>query len=253
MEKNKIVIFGATESAKLSHFYFTHDSPYEVVAFTIDREYIKANEYCGLPLVPFEEIESLYPPSAYKMFVAIQFGRVNRTRAEKYTEVKAKGYDLVSYISSKAITWPELVVGDNCFIGEGSNIFPFVKIGNNVFIVSSFIGHDSIIKDHCFLAAHSVVLGAVTIEPYCFLGANSTIRDTVVISRECIIGSGALIVNSTIERGVYINKPAELLPKRSNVLGTWITWPVSSPVVSPQPGSDDLSRPFREVNSADKG
>ena len=28
---NKVVIFGATEMALLSHYYLTHDSPYEVI------------------------------------------------------------------------------------------------------------------------------------------------------------------------------------------------------------------------------
>lgn len=37
----KVVIFGATEMAAMSHFYLTHDSPYDVVAFTVDRDYIK--------------------------------------------------------------------------------------------------------------------------------------------------------------------------------------------------------------------
>ena len=140
----KVVIFGATKMAVMSHFYFTHDSPHEVVAFTVDRNYIKEETLCGLPVVPFEDIESVYPPSEYKMFVAIQFGRVNKTRAEKYFQAKAKGYQLINYVSSKASTWPGLLVGDNCFIAEGCIIQPFVEIGNNVIMAcGSVIGHDS--------------------------------------------------------------------------------------------------------------
>ena len=223
----KVVIFGLTKMAVLSHFFLTHDSPYEVVAFTVDRDYLKEETLCGLPVVPFEDIESIYPPSGYKMFVAIQFGRVNRTRAEKYGQAKAKGYQLINYVSSKATTWPGLVVGDNCLIAEGSVIQPFVDIGNNVIIASgSIIGHHSVIKDHCFLASHAVVLGCVTIEPYCFLGANSTIMDVTTIARECIIGAGVLINKNTKERGVYVGRPPELLQKPSNELSRWLTWPV---------------------------
>jgi sugar O-acyltransferase (sialic acid O-acetyltransferase NeuD family) len=221
----KVVIFGATDAALLNHFYLTHDSPHEVVAFTVDRNYIKERTLCGLPVVPFEDIESSYPPSDYKMLVAIFYGRVNRTRAEKYAQTKAKGYELVSYVSSKAVTWPGLVVGDNSFIGENCSMGPGVKIGNNVSISpGSVVGHDSVVKDHCFLASHTVILGCVTIEPYCFLGANSTIKNDVTVARECIIGASALITSNTIERGVYTSRPAELLPKRSNQLSTWLTW-----------------------------
>jgi sugar O-acyltransferase (sialic acid O-acetyltransferase NeuD family) len=212
----RIIIFGATELAEMSHFYLTHDSPYEVVASTVDQDYLKEETLCGLPVVPFEDIESIYPPGEYKMFVAIWFGRVNRTRSEKYDQAKAKGYELISWISSKAVTWPGLVVGDNCFIKENNVIEPFTEIGNNVFIApGSMIGHHAIIKDHCFLAAHTVVLGGVTVEPYCFLGANSTIRNDVTVARGCVIGAGALILEDTQEGGVYKGRPAELLPMPS--------------------------------------
>lgn len=219
LEKEKVVIFGTTEMATLSHFYFTHDSPYEVAAFTVDRDFLKEETLCGLPVVPFEDIESLYPASQFKMFVAIFFGRVNRTRAEKYFQAKEKGYELISYISSKAITWPGLEMGDNCFINEGAICQPFARIGNNVMIrAGSIIGHHSIIGDHCFIAAHAVVLGGVTVEPYCFLGANSTIRDSITIARECVVGAGALILKNTQEKGIYRGNPSVPFPIDSDKL-----------------------------------
>lgn len=217
----KIIIFGATDLAMLSHFYFAHDTPHEVCAFTVDRAYIKETTFCGLPVVPFETIEGLYPPSEYKMFVAIWFGRVNRNRAEKYLQVKQKGYELISYVSSKSSTWPALLIGDNCLVSEGSVISPFVKIGDNVIVAGGVVGHDSVIGDHCFIASHAVVLGRTTVGPYCILGANCTIRHGVNIARECIIGPGVSITSNTQERGVYTGNPPELLPKPSNVLSRW--------------------------------
>ena len=222
---NRVVIFGTTEMAIMTHFYLTHDSPHEVVAFTVDRDFIKEKTLCGLPVVPFEDIESLYPPADHRMIVAIMFGRLNKIRSEKYSQAKAKGYELISYISSKAMTWPELELGDNSLILEGSAVGPFVKIGNNVIIGGSAIGHHTVIKDHCFLAAHAAILGCVTIEPYCFIGANSTIQQWSVIGKECIIGAGAIINKSTPERSVFINKPAEMLPQTSDQFITWLTWP----------------------------
>jgi sugar O-acyltransferase (sialic acid O-acetyltransferase NeuD family) len=224
---DKVVVFGNAEVANMCYFYLSHDSPYEVAAFTVDRGYIKEDTLLGLPVVPFEDVEFIFPPGEYKMSVALGFRRVNRFRAEKYSQAKAKGYELISYVSSKATTWPGLVVGDNCFIQENSAIMPFAEIGNNVMIgAGSIIGHHSVIKDHCFLAARTVVLGCVTVGPYCVLGANSTIKDWIAIARECIIGAGALITNDTVEGGVYVSRPSELLPKRSNELSTWLTWGV---------------------------
>ena len=140
-------------------------------------------------------------------------------RAEKYYQAKAKGYELINYISSKAITWPGLVIGDNCFIQENGRCGPFSVIGSNVVImVNATVGDHAIIKDHCHLAGHAAVLSNVTIEEYCFIGANSTIRNNVTIARECVIGAGALILENTQTNGVYKGNPAVLIPKRSDEL-----------------------------------
>jgi sugar O-acyltransferase (sialic acid O-acetyltransferase NeuD family) len=215
----KVVIFGTSAAAKISHFYLTHDSPYEVAAFTIDRGYFKEAIFCGLPVIPFEDVETVYPPSDYKMLVAILASRINKTREEKYHQAKAKGYSFISYLSSKAITWPGLEVGDNCSIGPGSYCGPFVRIGNNVVInPGASLGHDSVIKDHCFISSRAVLLGAVTVEPNCCLGANATILDGVTIARECVIGAGVVINENTSEKQVYRTNPPTLLPMDSDRL-----------------------------------
>ncbi len=51
-----LVIFGSGDIAQLAHYYFTRDSEYEVVAFTVDRDYASVSEFCGLPLVTFDEV-----------------------------------------------------------------------------------------------------------------------------------------------------------------------------------------------------
>jgi sugar O-acyltransferase (sialic acid O-acetyltransferase NeuD family) len=213
----KVVIFGTSAAAMLSHFALTHDSSYEIAAFTVDRSYLKEDKLCGLPVVPFEDIVSIYPPGEYKMMVAVFASRVNKTRAEKYSQAKEKGYELINYVSSKAIISPDLQMGDNCFIGEGVITRPFAKIGNNVIILAgATIGHDAVIKDHCFIAARAVLLGAVTLEPYSTIGANATILDGVTVAQECVIGAGSVIHENTQEKGVYRVNPPTLLPLPSD-------------------------------------
>jgi sugar O-acyltransferase (sialic acid O-acetyltransferase NeuD family) len=215
----KIIVFGVGQFADMAHFYLTHDSPHEVVAFTVDNEYLKEKEYRGLPVYPFENIEERLPPGDFEMFVPVSYKKVNKIRAEKYHQAKAKGYKLISYVCSKATIWPGQVIGDNCFIFENNVIQPYVEIGNNVIMWSgNHIGHHTMIKDHCFLASHVVISGSVVIEPYCFFGVNSTIRDNITIASECVIGAGALILKSTKEKGVYIGRPAEIVPKSSDEL-----------------------------------
>lgn len=212
----KVIIFGTGDVARLAYFYFHKDTEHEVVAFTVDRNYINEDSFLNLPLVSFEKITKSYSPSNFKMFVAIGYTNMNKIRAEKYNQSKVLGYEMVSYISSKCTFLSENLSGDNCFILEGNTIQPFVKIGNNVTLWSgNHIGHDSVIEDHCFLASHVVVSGNVKIKPYTFIGVNATLRDAITIAPETFVGPGAIITRDTVEMGVYLSSGAKLSSQKS--------------------------------------
>jgi len=189
-----IVIFGSTEMATLAKFYFHYDTNREVVAFTVDDEFVDRNSIQGLPLVPFSEITKLYPPDEYDMHVALSYAKLNQLRKDKYEQAKFAGYTLASYVCSKSVTWPDLVVGDNCFILENQTIQPSVRIGNNVMIWSgNHVGHGSNIGDHTYIASHVVISGHCKIGESNFLGVNSTLRDFCSIGDACFIAMGASV------------------------------------------------------------
>jgi sugar O-acyltransferase (sialic acid O-acetyltransferase NeuD family) len=213
----KLVIFGAGVIARMAHYYFTRDSEHEVVAFTVDQQYRPADTFQDLPLLPFEEITNSYPPAEFKMFVGLGYARMNKAREEKYHEAKAKGYELVSYVSSRCSFLTDHAVGDNCFILEDNTIQPFVKIGNNVTLWSgNHVGHDAVIEDHCFLTSHVVVSGFTRIGHHSFLGVNATLRNAITIAPETLIGAGAIIMKDTVEQGVYLPERARLFEKKSS-------------------------------------
>ena len=58
----KIVLFGVQDTAELVHFYLTHDSGHEVVAFCLTEAFLKEDTFRGLPVVSFEEVQTVYPP-----------------------------------------------------------------------------------------------------------------------------------------------------------------------------------------------
>ena len=215
----KVVVFGDGVMAGLAHFYLGHDSPHDIVAFTVDRDRMTDDTKLGLPVVPFEDILQRYPPSRFSMFVALGYGRMNRIREAKYLQAKELGYDLISYVSSTATTWPGATIGDNCFIMENVVIQPFAIVGNDVIMWSGcHIGHESVIKDHVFISSHVVVSGLVTIEENCFLGVNATLRDGITVARECVVGANAFINRDTQERGVYAGPTGQLIPTPSDRL-----------------------------------
>lgn len=213
---SKVIIFGNKDFAELAHFYLTQDSQHEVVAFTIDEEYINENEFMGLPLVPFEHLPKTYPPSKFKLFIPMSFAKLNEHRIKKYKQGKDAGYDFISYISSNA-TYYNTPVGENCFIFENNVIQPFTNIGDNVILWSgNHIGHHSNIANHVFIASHVVVSGHVNIGEGSFIGVNATINNGINIGRYNIISSGALIQKSTQDYEIFKAVPAAKMEYRSD-------------------------------------
>jgi sugar O-acyltransferase (sialic acid O-acetyltransferase NeuD family) len=211
-----VIIFGTGDFARVARVYLDLDSPYEVVGFTVDEAYLDSSQLEDLPVIPFERLQQKHPPDAYAVFVGIGFSGVNRVRAEVYSRCREKGYELISYVNSKAAVWGELELGDNCFVFEENVIQPNVRIGNDVILWSgNHIGHDSAIGDHCFLASHVVVSGNVTIGESCFIGVNATLRDGITVAPRCVIGAGALIMSDTEEGSVYAVRGTEPIERKS--------------------------------------
>jgi len=217
--RRKVVLYGNRQMATFAQAVLTHDSPYEVVAFTVDDALITETTLLGLPVVPFENVERVYPPEDHSAHIAVGFRRVNGVRAEKYAQAKAKGYELLTYVSSQAFKWPDLVIGDNCWILEHSVIHPFAKIGNDVYMGSGVhIGHHTTVGDHSFLVGMIAVAGFAKIGSYCFVGIHSTVRDGLTIADRTVIGAGSTVLRDTQEGGVYVAPPARMLPYPSEEL-----------------------------------
>ena len=77
--KEKVVIFGTGSFAEVAYYYFMKDSPYKVVAFTVDRGLATSDTKFGLPVVFFDAVEKRItafrrktdPPAGYPLPGAI--------------------------------------------------------------------------------------------------------------------------------------------------------------------------------------
>jgi sugar O-acyltransferase (sialic acid O-acetyltransferase NeuD family) len=207
----KVIIFGVQDFAQLACFYLQHDSPHEVVAFSVNEQYLPEEKtFEGLPVVAFETVEQTYPPADFRFFAPMSPGRMNRLRESVYQQIRDKGYELISYISSRATVFPGVPIGDNCFILEDNTIQPFTSIGNNVVLWSgNHIGHHSVIKDHVSFTSHVVLSGHCVVEPFSFFGVNATIRDRIHIAEGSLIAMSASVTRDTEPWGVYKGNPAK--------------------------------------------
>ena len=212
MNKKSLVIFGTAEMASLAKYYFNNDSNYKVVAFTIDDDYFETNIIEGLPVVPWSQVEKKYPPDNYDMHVALSYVKLNKLRQEKYEQAREANYNLASYVCSKSAIWPDLNIGDNCFILENQTIQPTCIIGNNVMLWSgNHIGHGTEIGDHTYLASHVVLSGHSKIGMRCFFGVNATLRDFLTIGDDCFIAMDASISRDMEAGSVALGSPAVIL------------------------------------------
>jgi sugar O-acyltransferase (sialic acid O-acetyltransferase NeuD family) len=209
----KLVIVGNTSFADIAYEYFTHDSDYEVVGFSVESEYRDADSRFGLPFVDFQSIEEHFAPSSHSVFVAATYTQLNRLRARMSQEAKEKGFSLASYVSSRAFVWRNVEMGEHCFIFEDNTVQPYVELGDNVVLWSgNHIGHHSTIRDNVFISSHVVVSGLCDIGENCFLGVNSTISNNVTLAKDCWIGLGVTVFKDTNPGEFY--KPDKTLPAK---------------------------------------
>lgn len=195
--------------ARIGHFYFTRDSDYRVVAFTVDAQYNSQGPMCGLDVLDFERIEETHPPSTHDLFVAVGPSRMNTVREKKFLEAKGKGYRLASYISPRAVC--ASAVGDNSFVADMVVINPFVTIGHdNYFYDGVICSNDSTIGNHCYFAPRSYVGSLCQVRDNSLLGAGSVLKSGVIVARQTLVGASAYISANTEEKGVYGEKSSEL-------------------------------------------
>ncbi len=214
---NKLVLIGAGEFALIAHEYFTYDSDYEVVAFSVERGYCTTDTLEGKPVVPYEEVFAHFSIEEHAYFVAIPATKLNTLRKRFYLDLKQKGCKLATYVSSRAFVWRNAKVGENTFIFENNVIQPFVNIGNNCILWSgNHVGHRTVIHDHVFIASHAVISGYCEIGQGAFIGVNATLNDRVKIGESSVIGSGALVTKDAENERIYVASPARVVPGKSS-------------------------------------
>ena len=201
----KIVVFGAGKIADVVHASMAGDPKIEIAGFTCDPAFVTEKTKHGLPVVPFDAVERMFPSGDFAMFVAVGYHELNRLRAERCAAARAKGYRLVSWVSPRVSLDPSVTIGENCLVLEGASVQPFATLGDGVFVWSgAVVAHHANVGDYCWLASNSTVSSTTVLGPNCFLGVNVAIGHGLEIGARCIFGAGAVATRDTAPDGVYI-------------------------------------------------
>lgn len=211
----EVLLYGNGQIARML-FHFMRPT-HRVAAFTVDRALITDPAYEGVPIVPFEEIESLYPPGRYPMIIAVGFVDMNRIRAARYAEAKGKGYRFINYIHPSVVIHDNLKLGENTVLLDHVSVHPGTSIGNSTFICSNTnIGHGCRIGDNCWINAGVAIAGETTIGANTFIGINAAIGDNLQVAEACYIGASTLITRNTAPEEVYVSASGERFPLPSD-------------------------------------
>lgn len=180
----------------------------EIAAFCCAHDEITVGSYCGLPLVPFEDVERLYPPGEYDMLTLFGHRRM-RDREDAFLAARRKGYTMPNYISGKAN------IESGVTMGMGNIVCAFAHIGfgytlgdGNIIRQNVYIGHQGQMGSHNIFSPGATIGGKCTIHDLTFVGLNATIATYADIGTECLIGAGSLVLKSTEPYSVSFGSPA---------------------------------------------
>jgi len=206
MKKNDFIC-GIGTQAELCKYYLEING-YSVEGFLIEADYYDKLSMQNTEVRVFEDhIKSIFAED-YEYFVGIGPLHVNRVRSKYFDRLKEKNLSLVNVIAPGASVQNDLVLGEGIFIDQGSMVHPYVRLGNNVSIVHSAIGHHSIISNHAFISG-SIIGGNVKIGEQVFIGMNSVIGDNLNIGKGTYIGMGCVIQENTEPYSVYSSHKAK--------------------------------------------
>lgn len=206
-----IVIFGDNDFGRLLKYYIDIDDQREVVAFTVNKEYLKNDEFCEVPVIAFENITEKYPPEQFEIMIAIGNSKMNDVRKKVFLECKEKGYTIASYIHSSCSIHTQ-DIGEGNILLENCLLYPFSKLGNgNLLWDHVLISHDCVVGDFNTFSSYADLCGYVKIGNNGYFGKHCILNDFMEISDYTLVGAAAYAKGNT--------KPYDVIvPARSATL-----------------------------------
>lgn len=192
-----MIIFGTSMFSKLMKWYVENDTKQRVSAFTVERTYITESYFCGVPVIPFEELESQFEKSEISILNTCGYHNMNDIRKKVFEMCRDEGYEICDFIHSSVRT-EEVQLGCGNIILERVLIQPFVKIGDgNILSADMTVGHENCIGDFNYFSGGVKLSGVCSIGNHNFIGTNVTVKDNTKIGSYNLIGAGTYL-NSNI-------------------------------------------------------
>jgi sugar O-acyltransferase (sialic acid O-acetyltransferase NeuD family) len=206
----KIILAGNAITADILNSYLLQDDRYQVVALTVDDEYVAQNGVKGLKTIALSKLNSVHTPQDCKIIMAMGYNNINQSREAMFHRLKKMGYSIETYVHPDAKVYTEHPLGEGCVVMSSAIVEPHVRLGANSMIwVNVVLAHHSSVAENCWVASGAVLSGSAKVERNAFIGVNATIVNEVVVGEYNIIGAGALISKNTKASSVHLARSGE--------------------------------------------
>lgn len=208
----KVILAGNAITAQILHAYLASDFRYAVAGATVDDQFVSGGLVTDLQTVPLSRVAAVFPPSEFRVIMAIGYNNLNKVRESVFARLKELGYQIETYVHLGARVHTDIPLGEGCVVLPGAAIEPFAALGPNTMVWCNVtLAHHCLVGEHCWIASGAVISGQAKVLRNTFVGVNATVVNRVVAGAYSIIGAGALISKDTKPNSVHLARSAEPL------------------------------------------
>lgn len=213
MEKEKIVIIGAGQHARVVLYNIEEQNKYEVIGYLDSDDNRIGNIFEGKKILGNYQKENLKEFSkkigTNKFFIG--FGNM-KYRKKVFDYFINNGWEAVNIIHPNAVVSKNARLGKGILIECGCLITPNPIIGDNVVVnTGSQVNHDNIIENNVYIASGVILSGGIKI------GENTLLDDGVIVTLGCsvgknsLIGAGAVVTKNIPDEVVAYGSPCKVI------------------------------------------
>jgi acetyltransferase-like isoleucine patch superfamily enzyme len=167
--------------------------------FVVDDAYVAQrptiNEH---PVVPLSRATEVFPASEYVALVALAFRDLNGLRQKKSEELRALGYDLVSFVDDSVRLPRNLQIAANCIVIDHASLNDGAVLKSGVFVSNgAMIGHDSVLGAYSWIGSGVALAGGVDVGDFSILGLNASIKQNVALGHHTLVLPNTFVNAST--------------------------------------------------------
>lgn len=213
MEKEKIVIIGAGQHARVVLYNVEEQNKYEVIGFLDSDDNRIGKVFEGKEILGNYQKENLKEFSkkigTNKFFIG--FGNM-KYRKKVFEYFINNGWEAVNIIHPNAVVSKNARLGKGILIECGCLVTPNPVIGDNVVVnTGSQVNHDNIIENNVYIASGVILSGGIKI------GENTLLDDGVIVTLGCsvgknsLIGAGAVVTKNIPNEVVAYGSPCKVI------------------------------------------